>query len=344
LLTRPGRRIAAPQISFLYQRSFVIPSSVRRLLAFALVLAWSGLAVALAHAESFSLTDGTSLEGSIVSGNDKGAVVRLTDGKYADRTAWEKFSQDDLKRLAKDPKYARYVQPFVEEDEPELQKKKPAKPPVVVKPVESKLERPANPALIGGFFTSPVGWLILLVLYAANLWAAYEVAIFRAQPLGLVCGLAAVIPIIPQIAFVSMPTRMPKSEANVEADAAGHPVGAPAVDPKFASALKIAHETPEAAAAGAPATPTIFKRGEFMFNRRFFETRFSDFFGVVRREKSKGAVLVVKTSRSEFHAARISRITANDMHIEVMKGSATEEISVSFVEIQEVQLRSAATR
>ncbi|HEY9171802.1 MAG TPA: hypothetical protein VI136_05915 [Verrucomicrobiae bacterium] len=307
------------------------------------MLVWSGLAATLARAESFNLTDGTSLEGTIVSANDKGAVVRLSDGKFAERTAWEKFSQEDLKRLAKDSKYARYAQPLVEEDEAELQKKKPVRPPVVVKEVESKLDRPANPALIGGLFTSPVGWLILLALYAANLWAAYEVAIFRAQPLGLVCGLAAVVPVIPQIVFVSMPTRMPKPEAGAEVDAAGQPAGTPPVEPTLASALKIAHETPEAAEA-APAAPTIFKRGEFAFNRRFFETRFSDFFGVVRREKSKGAVLVVKTAKSEFHAARISRITANDMHLEVMKGATTEEISVSFMEIQEVQLRPAGTR
>ena len=308
------------------------------------MLAWGGLAAATAHAETYKLTDGSSLEGDIVSANDKGAVVRLTDGKYADRTGWEKFSQDDLKKLSKNPKYARYAEPFVEEDEAEVQRAKPVRPPVVVTPVEAKLDRPADPALIGGFFTSPVGWLVLLALFAANLWAAYEVAIFRAQPPGLVCGLAVVIPILPQIVFLSLPTRMPKPEGSPEAEAGG-PAGVPEAEVKYGSGLKIAAETREAAAAAAaPATPTVFKRGEFMFNRRFFETRFSDFFGMVRRDKSKGAVLVIKTTRSEYQATRVSRITANDMHIEVMKGPATEEVPISFVEIHEVQLRQAGAR
>ncbi len=325
---------------------FDISSTVRRILALVLAIVVGGLAVSLVHAETFNLVDGSTLDGEIVSGSDKGAVIRLSDGKYADRTPWEKLSQDDLKKLARNPKFAKYVQPFVEEDEAEVQKKKPAKPPIVVKPVETKLQRPANPSVIGGLFGSPVGWFILFLLYGANIWAAYEVAIFRAQPLGLVCGLAAVVPIIPQIVFVSMPTRMPKSEEELAAEAGALPVdGAAPEEAKIGAGLKIAHETPEAeAAAAAPAAPTVFKRGEFMFNRRFFETRFTDFFGVVRRDKSKGAVLVIKTSKAEHHATRITRITANEIHIEVLRGAQAEEVGVSFVEIQEVQQRSGGAR
>jgi len=36
---------------------------------------------------------------------------------------------------------------------------------------------------------------------------------------------------------------------------------------------------------------------------------------------------------------RITRIAANDMHIEVRKGAATSEVPIAFVEIQEIQLK-----
>lgn len=302
-----------------------------------------GLVSGSGWADVYTLTDGATLEGEIVSVNEKGAILRLPDGKYSDRVAWEQFSQDDLKQLAKNSRYARYAQGLIIEDEVEEAQKKPVRPPIVVKPVESRLETPANPSLIGGLFGSPVGWLVLLALYAANLWAAYEIALFRAQPLGLVMGLAAAVPVVPQIVFLSLPTRMPKEEpAGDQAAAAG--VEAAASEEKVGANLKIAYETPPAEDAAKPAAPTIFKRGEFMFNRRFFETRFTNFFGVVRRDKDKHAVLVIKSSRGEHVARRITRITGNDMHVEIAKGQATEEVSVAFVEIQEVQLRHEAAR
>ena len=307
-----------------------------------LTLTLCGLAAAVARGETFKMVDGSTLDGEIVSGNEKGAVLKLADGSYSQRVDWERFSPEDLKNLSKNPKFAKYAQPLVIDDEPtEAQKKKAAKPAIVIKPVENKLARPANPALIGGFFTSPVGWLILLALYAANLWAAFEVAIFRAQPVGLVCGVAAVAPIVAQIVFLSMPTRMDNAAMAEGAGIVGAvPEAVAEGKQKLAASLKIAYAKPETdvVVPGSEA-PTIFKRGDFMFNRRFFESHFANFFGVIRRDKNKASVLVIKTSKNEFHAQRITRIAANDMHIEVHKGHGKEEVSIAFVEIQEVQLQ-----
>lgn len=305
-----------------------------------LALTLCGLAAAVARGETFKLADSTTLDGEIVSANEKGAVLRLADGAYSDRVNWERFSPEDLKKLVQNPKCSKYVQALIIEDEPsEAEKKKAAKPAIVIKPVENRLERPADPALIGGFFTSSVGWLVLLALYAANFWAAFEVAVFRAQPVGLVCGISAVAPIIGQIVFLSMPTRLPHHEAAPgEAGVAGE--GAAEPEQKYGANLKIAYATPETDV-NVPGNepPTIFKRGEFMFNRRFFETRFSNFFGMIRRDRDKAAVLVIKTSRGEFLATRITRIAASDMHVEILRGSAPEEVAIPFVEIQEVQLK-----
>jgi hypothetical protein len=84
---------------------------------------------------------------------------------------------------------------------------------------------------------------------------------------------------------------------------------------------------------------TTFQRGQFTFNRRFFETKFPGFFGVVRRDADKDMILIIKSARGEYHGERISRIASNDLHLEVRKGDASSEVMVPFQEIKEIQLK-----
>ena len=114
------------------------------------------------------------------------------------------------------------------------------------------------------------------------------------------------------------------------------PPGAPATAP---GGLHLAHAETPAASAPAQAPAQVFKRGQFTFNRRFIETKFSGFFGVVRRSDTKDMVLLLKTARGEFTAVRISRIATNDMHVETRKGEAMQEITIPFGEIQEIHLK-----
>jgi len=76
-----------------------------------------------------------------------------------------------------------------------------------------------------------------------------------------------------------------------------------------------------------------------MFNRRFLETKFPGFFGVVRREAEKDLVLIIKAHRDEYLVERISRISTNDLHAQVRKGQASEEVTIPFTEIQEIRLK-----
>jgi hypothetical protein len=198
-------------------------------------------------------------------------------------------------------------------------------------------------------FSSSLGLFMLFLVYAANIYAAYEVAIFRAQPPGLVCGLAAVpgLGFFATIIFLAMPTKLKPSEPAVEVfpdeGVAGVPAADGGVNPMQAegaahpSGLKL-HSEPEAA---KPATPQVitYQRGQFTFNRRFFETKFVGFFGVVRRDAEKDMVLVIKSARGEYIGHRITRIAANDLHIEVQHGKATEEVLVPFQEIQEIKVK-----
>ena len=66
-----------------------------------------------------------------------------------------------------------------------------------------------------------------------------------------------------------------------------------------------------------PAEAQIFQRGQFTFNRRFFETKFSGYFAIIRREAEKNMVLTIKTGRAQYVVERITRIATNEMHVEV---------------------------
>jgi hypothetical protein len=324
-------------------------------------LAILALLIGSARADTFKLVNGDTVTGELLVGsaNDQGVQVKVGEGDY-NRVPWANFSQDDLKKFRQNKKLELLVEPFIEitqEDKKAKSDSGPLKPP-------PRIERPPHQSLIGAMFGSDLGLFIVLLLYAANIYSAYEVAIFRAQPPAMVCGLAAILPIAAQIIFLSMATRMqPGAETwdtgaeGAAAAGAGAPApGTPApvatddaVNPMQAegaahpTGLKLHTEAaPEPTAAALPA-PVVFQRGQFTFNRRFIETKFAGFFGVVKRDADKDMVLLVKSARGQYTAERISRIAANDMHLQVRRGHATEEVMVPFQEVQEIRLQHKDT-
>ncbi len=153
-------------------------------------------------AETFNLANGTTLTGELLlsSANDTGVQIKVGDGKY-EKLTWTAFSQEDLKRLSQNQKLAPLIEPFIEITQADRIKKTE----VTIKPVP-RLERPAKQSLVGAMFSSGLGLFIILLLYAGNIYAGYEVAIFRARPPLVVCGVAAVAPLIGPIVFLSLPT------------------------------------------------------------------------------------------------------------------------------------------
>ena len=296
-----------------------------------------GLLTASIRADTFQLTDGQSLTGDIISFNESGMVLLLGDGKYSERIPWGKLSQDDLKALKAKPRLAPLVDPFIEIP----LKVRVKKTEVVIKPVE-RLERPAAGSFFGALVSSSVGLVSLLLIYLANLYAAYEISMVRAYPPALVCGIAAVAPFIGPIVFLCLPTRIVSAEEwkpgqpRVTAPAVAQPAEAAAATADGATA----YPPPESAAAASVLPQTqVFQRGKFTFNRRFIETKFGGLFGMVRRDPEKDMVMVFKTARGEYVASRITRIAPNDMHVEIRKGAATQEVPISFLDIQEIQLK-----
>jgi hypothetical protein len=325
---------------------------VRRFCLIAGFLIGSLLAGA-AYAETFKLANGETLTGELLAGSvtDAGVQIKVGEGKY-EKVPWANFSQEELKKLAKVQKLEPLVAPFIEE----TQEEKIKKTEVNIKP-PPRLERPAPQSLVGALFSSGLGLFILLVLYAANLYAGYEVSIFRARPAAMVCGVSAVLPLIGPIIFLCLPTQMvpaaetwqPAPEAAPEGAATGpvNPMQAEGVE--HPSALKLASTEPsdgvklghfEGAEEKPAIPPTItYQRGQFTFNRRFLETKFPGFFSVIRRDADRDMVLVIKSSRGEYVGQRISRIAANDLHLQVQHGHASEEVMIPFVEIKEIKLK-----
>jgi len=301
--------------------------------------------LAAAGAETYPLADGTTVSGDVVSFNDNGIIFRTPDDKYIDRMPWVKFSQDGLKKLAQTPKIKPFVDPFIMPAAPA----RISKPAVKVGDV-SRLDRSAPASLFGGLFSSGIGLLALLLIYGANLYAGYEIALFSARPVPVVMGVSAVLPFVGPVIFLSLPDfRETAAAEQMAAEAAPAPEVEPhrfvVPDAKPEEEIHIAAGSWQAGSSAAPppsqaeAETEVFQRGQFMFNRRFFETKFAGFFGIVRREADKNKVLQVKTPRGLIVAERITRITANDAHFEVMRGDSRQEVMVPFAEIQEVQLK-----
>ncbi len=179
-----------------------------------------GLTTGVFAAETLRLTlaDGTSLDGDIVKFDDHDAMIHTTADGYTN-IAWPQFSQDSLKLLAANPKYRFLAEPFIAPTASE----RPAKPEIRVNPVW-RMTLPEHPSILGGLAQSSLGLFLLLVIYAANLYAAYEVAAVRGKPVGLVMGLSAVLPILGPIIFLSQPMQAaPVEEAAPEEGVPGAP-------------------------------------------------------------------------------------------------------------------------
>ena len=293
-----------------------------------------------ASALTFDLTDGSKVEGEIILAKPDGLQIRREGNKY-EKLEWSKFSQATLNDLKKDKKLAPYVEPYIEVPLDEKIKKTE----VAIKEVP-RLERPAKGSLLGAMFSSSIGIVCLLLLYAANLYAAYEIAAVRAYPPGMVCGIAAVAPVIGPVIFLCLPTKMGPTQDELAAEqraAIEETQAATYGESVEQHTSSTGGDSPSASASHAPAPAKektqSFKRGQFTFNRRFIETRFAGFFGMVRKDAEKDLLLIIKSARGEFAVSRISDIGATDMKVDVHSGGASQQVHIPFVEILEMQIK-----
>jgi hypothetical protein len=294
---------------------------------------------AVLTAADFKMNNGNVLTGDLASADEDGIVVKLQVGTLTKREPWVNFTQETLKELARDPKIQPLVDPFIEVTLEELDAKQKKKD-IVIRDVPTRLDRPDHRP---GFFTaflSPIGLLLLTVFMGANLYAAYEIALYRDRPVPMVCAVSLVLPFLGPLLFLSIPSGTPpppEESAPEPSAAAAAPASSFASNPNMPkSSLSIA-ATDKAGAAAAASQPQVFGRGEFTFNRRFIETKFSGFFRLVPTEAEKDLVLVVKGVKQEYIGKRITRISSNEFHMQLLANNT--EVMITFAEIQTITVR-----
>ena len=293
------------------------------LFLFSLVLV---VAFGAAAAETLTLTDGATFTGEITKTDDNGLLLRLPGDTYAaTNLLWSRLSQDSLKQLVANPKIKPYAEVFIEPDASQ----RPAKPEIQINPV-TRLTRPENPSLIGGLLGSPLGLFILLVLYAANLYAAIQVAIVRARPVAQVVGLSAVLPIIGPIIFLALPIQVAAPPEETDFAAPSGTAGAAAQrTPEEIQIVEASWHKEE-----KKPEPQIFARGKFTFNKRFVETKFAGFVGEPKGDALKFS-MEVKTATQHLVVEHILQVAATDVMLETV---ASGQVTVALNDILEIKL------
>lgn len=293
-----------------------------------------GLTAKVFAAETWTLADGTSVSGDMVKFDDDGMMIHTTTDAYT-TVPWAKFSQDSLKQLSANPKFKALADPFIEPTAAE----RPPKPEIKVNPV-TRMARPEHPSIFGGLLHSSVGLFMLLVIYGANLYAAFEIAVVRGKPVGAAVGLSAVLPLIGPVYFLTQPHK-PKSDPEAAAGegAAGGsaPAGAgpgnAAPDQASPEDIQIVSASWQPSHEEKKLQPQIFSRGKYTFNRRFIETKFAGFIGEAKGD-AKIYNLEVKTLKATLLVEQIMQVAANEAIFETPNG----QVTVPFTDIQEVKL------
>ncbi len=303
-------------------------------------------------AKEFKLIDGSTIYGEVSGFDDNGVVFKLDTGGFSKRTSFSKFDQDSLKLLAENAKLKPQVEPFIEIPPEAIVKPKPKE--IVIKEVQ-RVERPAGRTTFFSSFTAPLGLAVLGALYLANLLAGYEIAIYRNRPVAVVCSLSALLPLLGPLIFMASPT-LTSHSGDTAAETVGElgepgPAVAPPGSKSGATSRKLGSPAPQQPGAGlrvadhskggaaGKGESKAYNRGDYTFNRRFIETQFAGFFRVVPSEAEKDLVIVFKTQKQEYIGRRISRISSNDLFLQLQAGGGTKEVSVAFAEIAQIEVR-----
>lgn len=314
---------------------------MQRLLCYLLVF----MVMSSAMAETYRLKDGRSLTGEPIGITARGLVVKLGDGSYSALTPWDQFTQETLKLLRDHPKAGEFAEPLIELTEEEREKLSGLT--LVDVP---RLDRPSGQTgIVGMLFATGVGWFLVLLVYLGNLFAAYEVAMYRAYSPQIVCGIAAVFPWIGPIVMFSIPRNVLVGDSSAPPPAVAVEEEFEPTEPEYLpeSAQEILppgemfDEAPvpeEATPALLPETIT-YSRGVVTFNRRFFETKLTKFTKLQKPDDIADLVLLFKTSRGEHQSTYISKLEQTSMTIQVAKGNATEDVTVPYLEVYEVQIK-----
>jgi len=283
------------------------------------------------QAQTYRLADGNLLIGKPISFNERGLVVMQSGDIPSSRIGWTNFTEESLLELAKIPEAQEFIRPLLEPEEDEAETKVVEVKP---RPVE-RLSRLDPNAGLGALFSSTLSLSIFLLLYAANIYAGYEIALFRNLHPLVGCGAALLLPALAPLILVCLPTRVEPAynPAELQYEEA-------LAEEEQVESVPVAEPAPEAEAAKpTKAPPTIYRRGTTSFNRRFFETKFAGFLRVVPGEAEQGMEIYIQSARGEHVGTRLSKVLPTELHLQIEKGGASADVTIPFNEIQEVHVR-----
>ena len=289
---------------------------------------WLGLTARVFAVDTLTLTDGTSVSGDMVKFDDNGMMIHTTTDAYTTVT-WARFSQDALKQLSANPKLKALVEAFIEPTAADRPPKAEIKSPSVTRIIKSPDQ--LQPSIFGGLVHSSVGWFILLVIYAANLYAAFEIAVVRGKSVGAAVGLSAVLPLLGPVYFLTQRVKT-KSEPEAAAGESAAGGAAPGQPPPDDIQIVSASWQPMQEEKKKP-QPQIFTRGKYTFNKRFIETKFAGFIGEAKGD-AKTFAMEVKTLKETLAVERLMQVAANEVIFETPNG----QVTVLLADIQEIKL------
>jgi hypothetical protein len=300
------------------------------------VCLWAVLVSLSLRAAEYKLIDGTSLSGEIITADKDGFLLKLEGGGYSTKTDWGKLTDESLVEMAKQPKARKFVEPYVIQ---------PSEEAVQTKPKELKLTAPARVARpevkksVAGAVFSTGGLFFLGLVYLANIFFAFEVARFRWRKPVLVCGLAAVLPVVGPLIFLAMPKWQPPEEVNATAEAMQQTTltvndSGPSLVSQMGLRAGGGSGTTGHAATGD--LPRVFARADFNFNRRFFETQFADFLPSADGSAAAGLVLDFQTQKGHVLGDKINRMNANEVIVRV---PGADEAPIDYAAIVQITLR-----
>ena len=298
--------------------------------------------LASSEANQYLLFNKTIIEGEIVDISEEGIVVKADSGDFGHRIDWVDLSQDSLKQIVKEhPESYDYADPYIEL--PRVEREGLQEIPI------HEVQHPVIPDRKAGMLASlmtPMGMVMLGLLLFANVYVAYEIAAYRNQAPALVCAVSALLPVLGPIIFLSLPSREHYEESVAEASTDdGYGYSPPPPPPSQGGvgvpgggglSLATRDEAPEE---GAPFQTKVFSASQHTMNRRFIESQFAGFFRVVPSPAEKDLVLVFKTPKQTYVAKRVSRISSNDCHIQLLRAGGTTEKQLGFSEIEEIRIR-----
>jgi hypothetical protein len=163
--------------------------NITALLAFSLFVTFA----ASTSAVTVRMVDGTLVSGDVNAYSDRGLILKMADGTFQ-TFPWAKITTEALAELRKEarlPRERENIDPFLPFNDPG-----PTKTERVLLKDPERPSRPTGATGLFGLLGSGIGFFLLVLLYAANLGAAYEVAIYRKHPTGIALGGAAILPVI----------------------------------------------------------------------------------------------------------------------------------------------------